>query len=51
MGYGTSAVRLDIGREARIRTSQYFGIPGSLAPDEIVCCYLQFLGVSNIYIT
>ena len=36
MSYGTSAIRLDIGKEARIRTAQFFNIPGSLSQTEIV---------------
>lgn len=35
MGYGTSAVRLDIGREARVRTAQYFGL-GQMSPEDLV---------------
>ncbi|KAF5361222.1 hypothetical protein D9757_013234 [Collybiopsis confluens] len=36
MSYGISAVRFDIGKEARTRTSQYFDIPGVHSPNEIV---------------
>lgn len=36
MHYGVSAVRLDIGKEARIRTGQFFNIPGSLSQKEVV---------------
>ncbi|KIK60607.1 hypothetical protein GYMLUDRAFT_244179 [Collybiopsis luxurians FD-317 M1] len=36
MGYGISAICLDIGREARIRTSQFFQIPGSLTRNQII---------------
>ncbi|KIK49781.1 hypothetical protein GYMLUDRAFT_253574 [Collybiopsis luxurians FD-317 M1] len=36
MCYGTSAVRHDVGREARIRTGQFFDIPGSLSQSETI---------------
>ena len=43
MSYGISAVRLDMGRQAQIRTSQFYGIPGSLTHTEIVKSMLCFL--------
>jgi len=36
MNYGSSAVRLDMGKDARIRVRQYFGIPGTLSSAQIV---------------
>ena len=36
MSYGTSAVRLDFGKEARIRTGEFFDIPGKRSQHEIV---------------
>jgi len=36
MSYGSSAVRFDMGKEARIRVCQHFGIPGALSPPDIV---------------
>jgi len=36
MSYGTSAVRLDLGKEARIRTLEFFDIPGQRPQHEIV---------------
>lgn len=35
MNYGVAAIRFDMGKEARIRTAQYFGISSVLAPSEI----------------
>ena len=36
MNYGTSAICLDMGKEARIQTIQFFKIPGSLTQNEII---------------
>ncbi|KAJ3991014.1 hypothetical protein F5050DRAFT_1813094 [Lentinula boryana] len=36
MSYGISAICLDIGREARIRTSEFFKIPGLLTWNQII---------------
>jgi len=36
MSYGISAVRLDLGRETRIRTAEFFDLPGKRSQHEIV---------------
>ncbi|KAJ3764550.1 hypothetical protein FB446DRAFT_796042 [Lentinula raphanica] len=36
MSYGICAIRLDIGKEVRIRTSQFFNIPGQMTPPEVI---------------
>jgi hypothetical protein len=36
MNYGISAVRLDFGKEARVRTMEFFDIPGKRSQAEIV---------------
>jgi len=36
MNYGCASIRFDMGEEARIRVCQYFSIPGTLSPADIV---------------
>ncbi|KAJ3727854.1 hypothetical protein C8R42DRAFT_638949 [Lentinula raphanica] len=36
MSYGICAIRLDIGKEVHIRTSQFFNIPGQMTPPEVI---------------
>ncbi|KAF5380310.1 hypothetical protein D9757_007981 [Collybiopsis confluens] len=41
MSYGVPAIRLDMGKEARIRTSQFYQVPGTLSPNEIVRLFIS----------
>lgn len=49
MGYGVCAIRLDLGKEARVRTTQFFNIPGSLSRNEVVKSIFLFLFSFNSF--
>lgn len=43
MNYGVSSVRLDFAQIARLQTSAFFGIPGTMTAAEVVSVYSYFL--------
>jgi hypothetical protein len=50
MNYGASAVRHDMGSEARIRVSQFYGIPGSLTRNQLVeYCFVVQHAIFNFF--
>jgi len=45
MSYGVCAVRLDLGKEARIRTGQFFDIPGTR--DQVETVSADFVSIHS----